>query len=151
MFECFLGRYRSAVDYCRGRGSGCSRPGYGISPLGGLWRSPLTAQQSCHNLHRTGETDSWRAQTKPLHQDLGEGSSDPTRDSPRLACECPGVSGRGVDQWWPTTGLGALSTAVHAWDLLKEVVIIFITSTKVWPQVKQQGGNTAPPINRKLD
>ena len=35
-------------------------------------------------------------------------------------------------------------------DLLKEVLIIFITSTIVWPQVKQQGGNTAPPINRKL-
>ena len=38
-----------------------------------------------------------------------------------------------------------------SWDLLKEVTIIFITSTIVWPQVKQQGGNTAPPINRKLD
>ena len=25
----------SAVDCCRGRGSGCSRPGFGISPLGG--------------------------------------------------------------------------------------------------------------------
>ena len=30
------------------------------------------------------------------------------------------------------------------------VVIIFITSTIVWPQVKQ-GGNTAWPIKRKLD
>ena len=30
--------------------------------------------------HRTGETDSWRAQTKPcVHQDPGERSSDPTR------------------------------------------------------------------------
>ena len=28
-----------------------------------------------------------------------------------------------------TAGLGALSEAVHAWDLLKEVAIIFITST----------------------
>ena len=26
---------QSPVDCCRGRGSGCSRPGYGISPLGG--------------------------------------------------------------------------------------------------------------------
>ena len=40
--------------------------------------------------------------------------------------------------------------AVPAWDLLK-VAIIFITSTMVCPQVKQQGGNTAPPVNRKLD
>ena len=39
--------------------------------------------------------------------------------------------------------------AVHAWDLLKEAAIIFITI--VWPQVKQQGGNTDKPINRKLD
>ena len=31
-------------------------------------------------------------------------------------------------------GLGALSAAVCAWDLLKEVTIIFITSTIVWPQ-----------------
>ena len=36
-------------------------------------------------------------------------------------------------------------------ELLKEVTIIFITSTVVWPQVKQQGVNTAPPINRKMD
>ena len=39
---------------------------------------------------------------------------------------------RGVVQWWPAAGLGALSVAVvHAWDLLKEVTIIFITSTIV--------------------
>ena len=35
-----------------------------------------------------------------------------------------------------------------SWDLWKEVAI---TSTIVWSQVKQQGGNTAPPINRKLN
>ena len=28
-------------------------------------------------------------------------------------------------------GLGALNAAVHAWDLLKEVAIIFINLTKV--------------------
>ena len=36
----------------------------------------------------------------------------------------------------PAAGLGALSVAMPAWDLLKEVTIIFITSTIVWPQVK---------------
>ena len=56
-----------------------------------------------------------------------------------------------MGQWWPAARSGALSAAVHARDLLKEVAIIFITSTIVWPQVKQQGGNTAPPINRKLN
>ena len=45
----------------------------------------------------------------------------------------------------------ALSASVHAQDLFKEVAIFFIISTIVWSQVKQQGGNTALPINRKLD
>ena len=40
--------------------------------------------------------------------------------------------------------------AVHAWDLLKEVSIIFITSTMVWSQIKQQGGNTTLALDRKL-
>ena len=35
MFECLLRRYGSAVVCYRSRGSGCSRPGYGISPFGG--------------------------------------------------------------------------------------------------------------------
>ena len=48
-------------------------------------------------------------------------------------------------------GQGAMCAAVSAQDLLKEVAIIFITSTIVWSQVKQQGGKAAPPINRKLD
>ena len=51
-----------------------------------------------------------------------------------------------MGQQWPTAGFRVLSAAVHAWDLLKETTIIFITSTIVWPQVKQQGGNTAPSI-----
>jgi len=48
-------------------------------------------------------------------------------------------------------GSGALSVAVPAWDLLKEVTIIFFTSIIVWPQVKKQEENTSLPINRKLD
>ena len=35
----------------------------------------------------------------------------------------------GVGQQWPAAGSGTWSAAVHAWDLLKEVAIIFITST----------------------
>ena len=34
--------------------------------------------------------------------------------------------------------MGALSVAVHAWDLLKEVTVIFITSTIVWAQVNSR-------------
>ena len=48
-------------------------------------------------------------------------------------------------------GLGALREAARPQDLLKEVAIICINATIVWPQVKQQRGNTAPPINRKLN
>ena len=43
-----------------------------------------------------------------------------------------------MGQQWPAAGLGALSAAVHAWDLLKEVANI-INFTIVWSQVKQQG------------
>ena len=49
----------------------------------------------------------------------------------RFASECPGISSRGMGWWWPAAGLGALNVAVHAWNLLKEVAIIFITSTIV--------------------
>ena len=79
-----------------------------------------------------------------MHQDSGERSSDPTRDLPRPACECPRVSVRGLGQWWPAAGLGALRVAVHAWGLLKEVPIIFITSTIVWPQVNREGTQPHP-------
>ena len=48
-----------------------------------------------------------------MHQDTGERSSDPTRDWPRLACECPGVSSGGVGRQWPAAWSGALSGAVH--------------------------------------
>ena len=51
---------------------------------------------------------------------------------------------------WPAAVSGELNTTVPAQILLKEVTITIITPTIVWPQAKEQGGNTAPPINRKL-
>ena len=72
------------------------------------------------------EIDSQRAQQILVHQDPEERSSDPTGDCPRLACGCPGVSGGGVGQRWPAAGLGALSLAVHAWDLLRKVTVILL-------------------------
>ena len=44
--------------------------------------------------------------------------------------------------------VGALNTKVHAQVILKEVTI---TPNIAWVQDKKQGGNTALPINRKLD
>ena len=45
-----------------------------------------------------------------------------------------------VQESWVSSGLlselGALNVAVHAWDILKKVAIIFITSTIAWTQVK---------------
>ena len=37
-------------------------------------------------------------------------------------------------------GLGAWTVAVHAWDVLREVTIIFITFIIVWPQVNSREG-----------
>ena len=70
---------------------------------------------------------------------------------PMPLLETPGHSQASVGQGWPAAVSGALSVAVLARDLLKEVTIIFITSTIVWSQVKQQGRNTALTINRKVD
>ena len=41
--------------------------------------------------------------------------------------------------------MGALSVAVHIWDLLKAVTIIFITSIIVWPQVNSREGTQFHP------
>ena len=80
-------------------------------------RLPLTPPQCHKNLHRTGETDSWRAQTKPyVHQDPGDRSSDPTRDWTRLACECPGVSGGGMGRRWPAERSGALRVCIRPFE-----------------------------------
>ena len=103
--ECVLWKYGSAVDCCRGRASGCSRPGYGISLLGG------GRHQSHHRAIRTyiglGKQTLGGHKQKPCaHQDPGERSSDPIRDWSRLAWECPGVSGRGVGWRRPVVGLG---------------------------------------------
>ena len=102
-------------------------------------------------------TDSWKTQTKPCgHQDPGERRSVPTGDWAILACECSGISSRGVGWQWLALASGALNTTVlgamasrHVF--LKEVGITTITPTIVWPQAKLQGGNTATPISRILD
>jgi len=50
-----------------------------------------------------------------------------------------------MGRWWPAAGLGAGTVVVHAWDLLKEVAIIFITYTIVWPQVNSREGTLLHP------
>ena len=97
------------------------------------------------------EIDSWRAQTNlcvPRTQE--KGAITPQETDPDLSMR---VQEPLADTWVVVAccRAGALRAAVCAWDLLKEVAIIYITSTIVWSQVKQQGGNTALAINRKLD
>ena len=54
---------------------------------------------------------------------------------------------------WVDSGLlqgqGALSVAVHAWDLLKEVTI-FMTSTIVWPEINNREGRQLHPSTENL-
>ena len=100
-------------------------------------------------LTQVWEKDSWRAQTEPCaHQDPGERNSYPTRYWPRFAPECAGVSWGGMGQRWPAVGLSVLSVAVCAWDLLKEVTIIFITSTIGGGQIT--GREHSPALQQKI-
>ena len=70
-------------------------------------------------LTQAEETDSWRAQTKPcVHQDPGKRRSDPTRDRPRLPCECPGVSGRGMGQTY------------HGYEVLHSSALIYLSAER---------------------
>ena len=45
---------------------------------------------------------------------------------------------------------GALSAAVYAWGLLREVALVFIMPTVVWPG-RTAGRDHSPAVNRKLD
>ena len=80
-----------------------------------------------------------------------KGALAPQETDPDLPVSVQESPVEAVGWRWPAAGSGALCTAVHAWDLLKEAAIIFITSTIVWSQVKKQGRKRASPINRKLD
>ena len=114
------------------------------SPLGRVFLNKKWPEENTQDC----EIDPRRHKQNLVRQDPGERSSDLTRDWPRLACACPGVSSIGVGWWWPASGLGALSGAVHAWDLLKEVTIIFITSTIVRPQVNNREGTQIHPSTK---
>ena len=123
------------------------------------WEPPgnLTLEASgiwLQSFQRTGGKDSGRAraQTKLLHTRTQEKGPGPTRTHKRLTQACPWVSRslwRRRGQRCPVAGSEALSAAVCAWTFWREVTFIFITTTVVWSQVKQQG--TQPTINRKLD
>ena len=67
-------------------------------------RSPLTPPVSSQNLHRTGETDSWKAQKEPcVHQEKGaETPQETDPDLPVSVLESPAEMwvGNGLFQGW---------------------------------------------------
>ena len=138
VFGCLLRRYRSAVDCYSDRVSGCSRPGCGVSPFGGgCYLLTIDLPDLTHDWGNRLWGWGWGGTNGTLC------SRRPRRKKQwphkRLTQIYPWVSRSlwwGVGRWWPVAGLGTLSIAVHAWDLLKEVPITFITSTIVLPQVK---------------
>ena len=126
LFECLLRRYGSAVASHRGRGSGCRRPGYGVSSLGGGCHLPQHRTYTGWGNRLLEGTN--RTLCAPV---LRRKKQWPQK---RLTQTCPGVL-RSLQQkhgsvvaWWRVV---AVSVAVPAWDLYKEVAIIFITSTIV--------------------
>ena len=80
-----------------------------------------------------------------------KGAVTPQETDPFLPVNVQESLARGIGQQWPAPGSGVLNITVCAQDHLKEVTIIFITPTITWSQVKQQGVNTALPLNRILD
>ena len=64
-----------------------------------------------------------------------KGAVAPQESDPDLPLSAQESLARGMGQQWPAAGLEIQSVAVSEWDLLKEVAIIFITSTIVWLQV----------------
>ena len=87
---------------------------------------------------------SWRAQTETCAPGPRRKGQHPHK---RLTQTCPRVS-RSL-QWrrvWTVACCRVGGTECgSAWDLLKEVIIIFITSTIVWPQVNNREGTQPYP------
>ena len=93
------------------------------------------------NLHRTGkQTLGGHKQNLVCTRTQEKGAVTPQETDPDFIGSVQESPAGGMGQRWPAAGLGALSLAVHAWDLLKEVAIFFITSTKVWPPVNNREG-----------
>ena len=117
VFECLLWQYGSAVDCHRDRSSGCSRHGTWVWHKPSWRKPPLMRNRLLEGTNRTLCT---RIQEK--------GAMIPQETDPDLPVS---IQESPAEAW-----VGGV--AVHAWDLLKEVTIIFITSTIVWPQLNNK-------------
>lgn len=93
--------------------------------------------------HRTGETGNYRVQQNFVYTRTQEkGEVTPIRDWITDWVRESGVFGGGMGWQWPAAGLGYWRQQV----LLKQDA----TRSLLLPEAKQQGENTAPPINRKI-
>ena len=104
VFECPLQRYESAVICHRSRGSGCSRPGYGLSRLEEVTINPvieLTQDWGNRLLEGTSKT---LCTPGPRRKEQWP----PQETDPDLAVNVQeslaGVFG--VGRWWPAAGSG---------------------------------------------
>ena len=152
VFECLLWRYRSAVACCRGRGSGFSRAGCGISPLGGgrQHRAPRT-HTGLGNLTRT-HTGLLDSTNKTLRVPGPRRKEQWTHK--RLTQTCLWVSKSLRWRRWSAVAccrVGGTECGSACMGPFKGGRLYLHYSPIVWSQVKQQGVNTAPPNNRKLD
>ena len=102
------------------------------SPPGG---GPINPTIEPPELTQDWEMNAWRAQTEPCVP--GRRRKDQWSHK-RLTQTCLWVSRslwRRRGSSVPCCRAGGTECSVQAWDLLKEVTIIFIISTIVWPQV----------------
>ena len=111
------------------RGSGCSRLGYGITSLGGGHHEPhhraARTYTGLGNRHLEGTKRALCTST----QEKGAVTLQETDPDLPVSVQESLAGVFRVGRWWPAAGSGALNVAVYTWGLLKEVAIIFITST----------------------
>ena len=110
----------------------------GSQRVGHNWVTELnwTAQNKMEKKERNGKgISNWQYQPVSAYAQIHVHTSCHSENHGISKIVSPS-SGRGTGWRWPAAGLGAQSIAVSAWDLLKEVTIIFNISTIVWPQVK---------------
>jgi len=174
VFECLLRGHRSAVACHTNRGSGCSRPGSCSVWHKPSWRLSLAPPQS-HRAHDPQTAQKlYKRNSCTVKKVLG-----PTTDFPTWGSGKGTENPQGIRHWRPvgfdyrtSIGLGKETLRGHKQNLVvhqepgkrcsvptSDWVRLPYGSPGVWwkhgstfwPQAKQQGGNTASPINRKLD